>query len=188
VPAFLKTKADEARWDRAKEQAEKAGQAENWAYVTAIYKSMNGGKVAVPLERLAYGKEFLDWTESQTFRNPKTRRTVKFPSLPAAEQARVHRSWSSKKDHGGEEPHREKMHGQLLKWWDQHPNQRSSTRPPEELLDDELVEPTAGTDGRKVYSPSDKGWEVIRAENKRRREQAKTSASRVASRWLLTGR
>lgn len=46
MPAFLKTKEDEERWARAKKRAEEEGHAGDWAYVTGIYKRMNGGKVA----------------------------------------------------------------------------------------------------------------------------------------------
>ena len=46
MPAFIHTQKDEARWERAKEKAEEAGFKENWAYITSIYKRMNGGKVA----------------------------------------------------------------------------------------------------------------------------------------------
>lgn len=45
MPAFIKTPEDEKRWDRAKAKAEEAGHKEDWAYVTSIYKNMNGGKV-----------------------------------------------------------------------------------------------------------------------------------------------
>lgn len=45
MPAFIKNKEDEKRWERAKAQAEEAGHKENWAYITSIYKAMNGGKV-----------------------------------------------------------------------------------------------------------------------------------------------
>lgn len=37
----VKSPKDEKLWDRAKEQAEKQGHKENWAYVMAIYKNMN---------------------------------------------------------------------------------------------------------------------------------------------------
>lgn len=46
MPTFIKTKKDEARWEKAKALAKDQGQAENWAYITGIYKRMNGGKVA----------------------------------------------------------------------------------------------------------------------------------------------
>ena len=46
MPGFIKTPEDEKTWEKAKAQAEKAGHKDNWAYVTQIYKSMHGGKVA----------------------------------------------------------------------------------------------------------------------------------------------
>ena len=46
MPAWIKSPADEARWDRAQSLAEKQGQKGNWKYVTSIYKNLNGGKVA----------------------------------------------------------------------------------------------------------------------------------------------
>jgi len=63
VPSFIRTKKDEARWERAKEKAEEAGFKGNWGYVTEIYKRMNGGKVAslrriIALYRLRGGTRF----------------------------------------------------------------------------------------------------------------------------------
>lgn len=40
MPNWLKTKADEAKWEKAKGLAEKQGQKENWAYVMGIFRSM----------------------------------------------------------------------------------------------------------------------------------------------------
>ena len=37
----VKTKRDEHKWQKAKEIAEEAGKAENYAYIMGIYKSMN---------------------------------------------------------------------------------------------------------------------------------------------------
>jgi DNA-binding ferritin-like protein len=51
MPGFIKTKEQERLWQKAQDIAEKAGKKDNWAYVTGIYKKMNGGKVAV--ERIA---------------------------------------------------------------------------------------------------------------------------------------
>jgi len=47
MPANLvKTKHDEALWNRAKTQAAKEGKAENWAYVTTIFENMKGRRTA----------------------------------------------------------------------------------------------------------------------------------------------
>ena len=50
MPGFVKTVEDERLWAKAKEQAAKQGKPDNWAYVTAIYKSMKGGKVGAAME------------------------------------------------------------------------------------------------------------------------------------------
>lgn len=44
MPSFLKTPEDERLWQRAKEQAAEAGHAEDWPYVTGIWKRMKGKK------------------------------------------------------------------------------------------------------------------------------------------------
>jgi hypothetical protein len=62
MPAFVKTKKQEELWARAKEQAAKAGHAEEWDYVTAIYKQMNGGKVAL-LETQTISRVATKWLE-----------------------------------------------------------------------------------------------------------------------------
>lgn len=46
MPGFIKTKEDERLWQKAKDQAEKQGRKEDWAYITGIFKKMKGGKVA----------------------------------------------------------------------------------------------------------------------------------------------
>ena len=53
MPGFIKTKKDEEVWSRAKEQAEKAGHKENWAYVNSIYQKMRGGSLN-RFQRIAY--------------------------------------------------------------------------------------------------------------------------------------
>jgi hypothetical protein len=138
---------------------------------------MTGGKIAERETVLAYGKEFLDWAKTQKFRSPTTRRDVKFQSLPEDEQKRLHRQWSRKQEHGGEDKHREKMKSEMHSWWDKHPNERGFD---ERLVDEGLIErnPRAREPG--VYSPTDEGWEIIREKNKRKQAMA----VRVASRWL----
>ena len=46
MPAFVKTDKDEELWSKAKARAKEQGRAKDWAYITGIYKSMKGGKVA----------------------------------------------------------------------------------------------------------------------------------------------
>ena len=41
MPAFVRTEKDEARWADAKKQAAKEGKANNYAYITSIYKQMS---------------------------------------------------------------------------------------------------------------------------------------------------
>lgn len=41
MPAFVRTEKDEARWADAKKQAAKEGKANNYAYITSIYKEMS---------------------------------------------------------------------------------------------------------------------------------------------------
>ncbi len=53
MPAAVKTKADEKKWNKAKEKAEEAGQKENWAYVMSIFQKMKGGSVR--FHKIAYG-------------------------------------------------------------------------------------------------------------------------------------
>lgn len=87
MPAFVKTKEDEETWERAKERAEEQGEKGNWAYVTSLYKSMKGGKVA------AYPEEFTRAVENIKFRQPSTGNRVKFVSLTPEEQAKVYSRW-----------------------------------------------------------------------------------------------
>jgi hypothetical protein len=49
MPAFVKTPEDERLWAKAKARAKEEGHAEDWAYVTGIFKKMKGGKVAAIL-------------------------------------------------------------------------------------------------------------------------------------------
>lgn len=64
MPAFVKTKKDEELWANARARAKEQGRDEEWAYVTGIYKSMKGGKVAMkwnektPEQRAAKKKAF----------------------------------------------------------------------------------------------------------------------------------
>ena len=46
MPAFVKTPHDEELWSKAKASAKQQGKAEDWAYITGIFKKMKGGKVA----------------------------------------------------------------------------------------------------------------------------------------------
>jgi hypothetical protein len=179
MPAFLKTKADEERWARAKARAKEEGHAEDWAYVTAIYKRMNGGKVAEFEERVAYGKEFLDWAKTQHFRSPKSHKDVKFQSLPEDEQKRIHRTWSRKQEHGGEDKHQEKMTGELLSWSKKHPNDRGFD---ERLVDEGLIERSRWNPHS--YTPSEEGQKILDAERRKKKQASASMASRVATRWL----
>jgi hypothetical protein len=40
--SVVKTKEDEKAWKKAKKQAEKQGQGDNYAYIMSIYKNMTG--------------------------------------------------------------------------------------------------------------------------------------------------
>ena len=40
--SVVKTKADENKWEMAKEKAKEQGQDKNYAYIMAIYKNMKG--------------------------------------------------------------------------------------------------------------------------------------------------
>lgn len=53
MPGAVKTKKDEATWDKAKGKAEDAGHKENWPYVMSIYKNMKEGKFN-RFKRIAY--------------------------------------------------------------------------------------------------------------------------------------
>jgi hypothetical protein len=51
MPAWIKTKDDEAKWSKAKDATKKSylslgrDKSKYWAIVTSIYKNMNKGKV-----------------------------------------------------------------------------------------------------------------------------------------------
>lgn len=119
MPAFVKTEKDEERWSKAKARAKEQGRDGDWGYITGIYKSMKGGKIA------GYPPEFLNRVRSQKFRNPATGNDVKFESLPPAEQKRVYEYWA-KHQHGfgrgdkGWVQHTEKI-DRLVRNWDRHP-------------------------------------------------------------------
>jgi hypothetical protein len=102
MPAFVKTEKDEKLWQRAKKRAEEQGHAEDWAYVTGIYKKMKGKKMSSmdnamkTLDRLAgFAEEFMRGVKDRKFRNPDTGNEVKFISLPPEEQKKVYQQWSS---------------------------------------------------------------------------------------------
>jgi len=118
MPAFVKTKKNEELWSKAKARAKEQGRSGDWAYVTGIYKSMKGGKVA------GYPQDFLDRVRGEKFRNPNTDNQVKFTSLPAEEQKRVYEYWK-KHQHAfgrgqkGWVQHTERI-DRLVKNWDRH--------------------------------------------------------------------
>lgn len=128
---------------------------------------------------LAYGKEFLEWAKTQKFRSPKTRRDVKFQSLPEDEQKLIHRNWERKREHGGEDKHREKMKSELLSWWGKHPNDRG---PDERLVDEGLIERSRWNPHS--YTPSEEGQKILDEERRKKKQASASMAVRVASRWL----
>lgn len=175
MPAFVKTKQDEERWSRAKQIARDEGRAEDWSYVTGIYKRMSGGKVAGL--HLAYGKEFLDWASGRKFRNPKTRKDVKFDSLPPDEKKKVHSMWSrGKKQKAERDTHTpEKVEKDLLEF-----AKNTDGKVPDSLIGTPYVRPHGEmVDGKRTvkYHLTDEGEELVS-------RKSKTSARRVASRWL----
>jgi hypothetical protein len=45
MPAFIRTQHDEHLWSKAKARAAAEGKAEQWPYITGIFKHMKGGSV-----------------------------------------------------------------------------------------------------------------------------------------------
>lgn len=177
MPAFVKTKEQEELWARAKEQAAKAGHAEEWDYVTAIYKQMNGGKVAVLETRTAYGKAFLDWAHGRKFLSPKSNKEVEFESLPADKQKQVHDEWAHSQKKTPQAPRDSKKIEELESW-----AKDPSRKPPDSLLGSPYIRPHAEiVDGkRKVrYHLTDQGDAVLA-----RRQKRSGAISRVAARWI----
>lgn len=46
MPVNVVKPGQEEIWERAKAQAEKAGQGENWAYINSIFQNMKGKEAA----------------------------------------------------------------------------------------------------------------------------------------------
>lgn len=59
MPAFVRTRRDEDLWSKAKARAKEQGRAEDWPYVTGIFKRMKGGKVAAYLALLREARDIL---------------------------------------------------------------------------------------------------------------------------------
>jgi hypothetical protein len=51
--SVVKSRADESRWAKAKEQARKAGHENDWPYVMSIYKKLEGNSEKAAAIRLA---------------------------------------------------------------------------------------------------------------------------------------
>ncbi len=130
-----------------------------------------------PSVRVAYGKEFLDWASGQKFRNPKTRKDVKFDSLPPDEKKKVHSMWSrGKKQKAERDTHTpEKVEKDLLEF-----AKNTDGKVPDSLIGTPYVRSHGEmVDGRRTvkYHLTDEGEELVA-------RKSKTSARRVASRWL----
>lgn len=48
----------EAKWERAKAQAKKAGQSNNFAYVTSIFKTMIGASAVTRLQATSFDSDY----------------------------------------------------------------------------------------------------------------------------------
>jgi len=129
-------------------------------------------------KKATYSPDFLKSVEGRKFRNPRTRRDVRFRSLPPEEQELIHRRWKKQQEHGGEGPYREKMRQDLVEWYHTPPRERE--RVPGDLLDAELVRRDVREDrGRQFYTygPTEEGWKVLREHASAKKQRKKESGT-----------